>query len=112
MNKKFKKALSDLLILAVELNRKDFTVFVDFSGHVNWISVSIYFGGWQSHKSQDDSKTFHFGDDYEDDASYLQAIILWLKEASEVNETRAEESRIRKEEAERARYEQLKAKFG
>ena len=39
--------MEDLLRLAIELNRPDFTVQVAFSGHVEWIEVKAWPGGWQ-----------------------------------------------------------------
>ena len=50
MNKKMQLVL-DIMQLAVEISENTKTdVFVDYSGHVNQLSVRIYVGGWEKDK--------------------------------------------------------------
>jgi len=39
--------MEDLLRLAMELNRPDFTVQLRYSGHVNWIEIDCHPSGWK-----------------------------------------------------------------
>ena len=44
--------LADLLRLAIELNSPEYHVFIEFSGHVESLSVVVYPGGWVPNKSR------------------------------------------------------------
>lgn len=50
MNKKMQLVL-DIMKLGVEISQNTTAdVFVDYSGHVNQLSVRIYVGGWEKDK--------------------------------------------------------------
>ena len=42
------KTVADLMELAAELNTEEFTVFVEFYGHVNKVEMRIFIDGWSS----------------------------------------------------------------
>lgn len=42
----------ELATLAMPLNREDFHVFVNFSGHVNGLDVHVYAGGWDQGRGE------------------------------------------------------------
>jgi hypothetical protein len=41
------KTIGDLITLIHKLNKDDFHIFFNFSGHVNKIDISIDYGGWK-----------------------------------------------------------------
>ena len=47
MNKKTIKLTQKLIKLAMNVSNNNFSVFIDWSPHVRWISVSVYQDGWK-----------------------------------------------------------------
>lgn len=50
MSKAAHKALSELMGFAISLNRQDFSVFVEYSGHIDILRIGVHKGGWAKNK--------------------------------------------------------------
>lgn len=94
---------------ALQLNRDDFTVFVEFSAHINKISVRYYVGGWEYGKEA--YERFEAYTNGESTEAEIEAIADRLIRASAENDALIKRQCAEKEEAERKMYEALKAKF-
>ena len=54
------KLIGEIVALAVIVNEKTpATVFIDFSGHVEWINIKIHKNGWEVNKGFDISETIY-----------------------------------------------------
>lgn len=100
------KRISDIMTVALELNRKDFTVFVNFSGHVNKIRVDYRAGGWREGCSCTDSRELYT--DGKISSKKIDGIIAWLVAASDNNEEETKKARNKANEKILADYETLK----
>lgn len=47
-----KRLLSELMLLTVELNRADFHITFNYSGHVDRIDIVAYLGGWKNREDE------------------------------------------------------------
>lgn len=110
MNKKQFQKLAKITKLAYELNRENFTVFVDFSGHVDELKISWHLGGWTSGADRDGAVYFRL-DRIIADHDFEHAFQK-LNEASLMSDNRAAQIAIDRIEKEREKYEELKKKFG
>lgn len=53
-----KELLQKIIVKAYEVNKNtNHTVFVRFSGHVNWLEVKIFLNGWKEDADEDISYT-------------------------------------------------------
>jgi hypothetical protein len=101
--------LLQLVATALQLNRKDFTVFVDYSGHISKLSIRYYAGGWKP-ESTYTGEIRVYTDGTEGEAE-IDAVGQKLVMASAENELLMEKMQLAKIESERREYERLKAKF-
>lgn len=88
-------------------------VFVDFMGHVDWLTIRIA-------ASKDDYNSVLYRDDIyttvdykpeETDKQMVDAIISAINKAIENQENKLHEIQKEREAAEKAKYEELKAKY-
>jgi len=69
----------NLLFLAQELNSPDYHVFLNFSGHINQIYISVHHGGWK--EKVHPTNSFEIYTDDEPRPLYaIDTAIAWLKE--------------------------------
>lgn len=61
MTPETKKAVLEVMSMALDLNRETFAVFVDYSGHVNKLSVRCYPGGWECAEQSESSYLYVAG---------------------------------------------------
>jgi len=71
--------MNDLFKLANELNADDYTVFIAFSGHVEWIDVSVHHNGWVDGYGPTNSFTLTTGEIDSFNDAYTKAI-QWLED--------------------------------
>jgi hypothetical protein len=58
------KLIGEIVALAVIVNEKTpATVFIDFSGHVEWIDITIHRNGWKENQRAEISETIHVNKD-------------------------------------------------
>jgi hypothetical protein len=121
MNEDEKRALADFLVLSVTLNKPDFSVFVEYSGHVNQLLMRIYPGGWVSgiDYTHSNSLWFPLNRDHWESEDMLEKEIMaltdWINGLSVDYHLNSEANRNivlkHKEKSELEEYERLKAKF-
>ena len=107
---KNKKAVNQIIDKALSLHRDDFTIFIDFSGHVDSISVSWNNGGWTSGSSADGS--VGFSTDQPISQGRVQEILDVMDEASDNNEKLKAKAILRRENEEIETLKRLKEKYG
>lgn len=108
----YEAQMVELLTTAIRLNRKDFTVFFRFSGHVQELEVQYHPGGWKSGQNGKTTGSVYINDsgvEYESDP--FSEVTQNLISASENNGAVAAEALRIKEEIERKQYERLRLKF-
>lgn len=118
MTNPINKALADLIQTVNELNREDFTVFLRYSGHVQSVEVHYYAGGYENNPKNGTylsdcyiHDAFNNSISDEQVAEGIEELRLELIEASENNEKEFVLAKAKAEAADRAKYEELKAKF-
>ena len=74
-----RKKIHKILDLAMEKNKENPTVFLDFSGHVNSLYVYVYRCGWESWAKSDKEFRVYLNKHFRGDAS-LDDIISYLEE--------------------------------
>jgi len=83
--------IGKILDKAIELNRPDFHVWVDFYGHVNSVSVQCIYGGYVSGSEVVSTDIYSFYTDWKDfnakDA--VSKALAAMDKASQENEDRA-----------------------
>ena len=103
--------IGKILDKAIELNRPDFHVWVDFSGHVNSVSIRCVYGGFVSGVSA--SYIYNFYTDREDfnakDA--VSRALFAMDEASQENEDRVVAAVESQKTAELAELARLSEKY-
>lgn len=96
--------LADLMALYYRLNRKDFNIFLWFSGHVNDCTVTFHAGGWDNNKDGVKIPVVMT-------VAGILKVMDKLRQASDYNEQEQREAVQRLRDAEKAEYLRLKAKF-
>jgi hypothetical protein len=76
------KTITDLMDLAIQNNNDDLHIFVNFSGHVNSINITLYYGGWSEENKSNtnlriNSKEFEIQKAY---IEILRAVRMWKKQ--------------------------------
>lgn len=110
-------ALMNLISTVHDLNREDFNVWLQYTGHCNYIEVRFCACGYKTNQDPTYLNNAHLYDRFndgltEDDiAQSIETLRLSLIEASENNDEELARAKVRKEAAERKQYEDLKAKF-
>lgn len=67
--------VAEILRLAYQKNHKERnTIFINFSGHVCWFEIKIYFSGWNGYADADYEEEAHF-----DETEKLKEILDRLK---------------------------------
>ena len=81
-NKKKLESLQRIMKQAVEIStNSDIDVFVSYSGHVDYIGISVYLQGWDMEKDADFKKEIWFTlDDKEQCLKNLAETIEYLEE--------------------------------
>lgn len=109
------KELQPLLKKCYEFQNKGYgTVFINLSGHVGDVDISLHTHGWISHSDGDFNNSLNIKADSKF-KSDIQATIGRIERFMYDMETKEQrDARIKKvnEDAERKRYEELKQKFG
>lgn len=106
---KTKELLNKLINKAVEYNSEDFSVFLDLSGHVNWLNLDIHYGGWSTNINKTSLGCINLDKDHINEK--LQEAIDNLDEAYRENSNRLVYDLEYTKNAELARLEELKAKY-
>lgn len=74
----------EILTLAIDItNNTEADVFVDYSGHINGLSVRVFLKGWKPEYDKYDFNKILYLD--RDNVNELQEIIDYLKEIKEEN---------------------------
>ena len=94
---------------ALKFNRPDFTVFIDFSGHVNEMRISWHCGGWSDNKEKTGEVSLYI--DKKIPKEVFDRMIDDLQSASDNNQTLKEEASKRTEAKERREYARLQKKY-
>lgn len=73
-----RKKIHNILELAMEKNKENPTVFLEFSGHVNSLHVYVYRCGWEPCMNSDKEFRVYLNNHFRGDAS-LDDIISYLE---------------------------------
>lgn len=103
------KLINELLKNCVLLNRSDFHIWFDFSGHVQKIDVSWINGGWRDAERTSGRVYFYLND--EDVNQKIKDATEELKKASEHNNELIKAQEEKKREKELEHLSKLKAKY-
>ncbi|WP_129106944.1 hypothetical protein [Halarcobacter bivalviorum] len=74
--------MADLMLKAVSLNCDNLHIMLSYSGHVNNVSIYIYYGGWKEENSKSTEIRCKTDDEFEITKAYIQltkASRLWKK---------------------------------
>lgn len=110
-------ALMNLIQTVHELNRPDFTVFLQYTGHIQSIEARYCAAGYETNKNAEYLRNVRLYDAFNDGvtdeqvAENIEEMRLKLVEASENNSEELERAKAKAEAADRAKYAELKAKF-
>lgn len=95
--------LGELVELCHELNSEDFSVFFEYSGHVNKFSLRVHMGGWM-----ESGQDVHFR--HIEEVSRAENAIIWLKQKHEENK-RLQAERVKNAERDAKALEEIKTKL-
>ena len=73
-----RKLVSDIMMLALDFNKKAHgqTIFVEYAGHVDHISVRIYKEGWKAYADPTFERTIHGLRDFPSDSKISLEVLL------------------------------------
>ncbi|WP_336139019.1 hypothetical protein [Acinetobacter ursingii] len=95
---KIQTATNALIKDAINVNRDDFTVFVDFQGHVNHLTIDVYPNGFDTQKKERLKNVIFYGY-IKPFPLYLNDVLEWQKILTDLNSAKKALTKLKAEHA-------------
>lgn len=95
---KIQTAINVLIKDAINANRDDFTVFIDFAGHVNHLTIDVHPNGFDTQKKET-LKNYIFQGYTKPFPRYLNDVLEWQQILNDLNTAKKALTKLKAEHA-------------